>query len=1205
MRFVRGAVVLCACVGAVGCGDQVLLGGTIDGGSESAPATTADAGVDAMPAGPDAEAGIPDTATNVMTEAGDDATADQAAPEAGIDVTTDGTAPEASTDATVDQALTEAGDDATADQTVTETGTGDATVDQTTGDDGGDAGTDAGAEGGEDAGTEGGTTFTIPAGKVCTPDGWCWEHPLPQGNWLQSVWGTASDNVWAVGPVGTLLHFDGSAWSGVVLGPADQYTQTDAGTPVFATWPLRGLGGSAANDVWAVGNNRALHFDGSAWSATPISEPSVALYAVGSNGPSDAWAVGNISPNRGLVMHWDGTSWSRLQIQPDFTGFDGEGLWVSGTNDVWVCARGNTGNNSNTGIVIHYNGRTWSTGEYPTPYRPQAMWGTDAGVWVAGGTGISSGIIDHFDGTSWTNTQVSAPAFTSLWGTSSTALWAVGLGLFQTTDGTNWSSVSLSPGNSLQAVWMGSASEGWTVGASGAMRHFDGGSWTPQTSLATGLSGVWGAATDDVWLAGTAGGFLGAAGATGTLLHWDGSGLTQTDTPSAMVTGVWGAGSNDVWFVGQGGWIGHRTTSLATVTSGTTTNLDAISGTGSNDIWAVGDGSTILHKDASGWSTSYAVDGSTVSLRGVYATSSTDAWAVGDGTVLHWNGTNWSSVSVPAQTYYAVWAAGASDVWVGGNGGVMHWDGANWTSPPGFPPGTVMALGGASSNDVWAAGSNVMHWDGNAWSLSNAGTTAAYTMPQGVWTLAGESWIVGQQGLAVHRSAASADAGTARCAPPSTEYFVDPANGSDTGTGAPGCPLRTITRAIQMLPAFPLPGTRIIVLGPATISTGETFPLILPSDTVLTTQGGAVAIEPPVHRGVCPMGNGVVEPAAVCLASPRSGIQGGAGAPLTIGHPFVPERVYDEGLQVFKGADDSTFLENVTIHDFCYGGITVNGGRLTIRGGVSSTNNLGYGIAGRGHVTIDVPAGQPTTSFSYNSDFGIATGGVDIRGVPGTAPGTGTVVVHDNYNALDCNNNPDLPYQGPYAGLIVESNPADPSGTVTYGTTANSVVGLVSYGNRMGINAQGGSNLKVRGSVLLDPVGVMIQRVSYTMPDGGVGYVEDLSRIDLGTTAALPEGGVDYGYNVLTPQTDAGPGYFVTGICLNMDPDAGTLNAAGNVFPGGRDCSGTSPGRLSVSSQCFGDLGIFTYTDAGYPDAPTDDAGGYAGNYINAANCTQ
>src|SRR5215813_14620495 len=49
--------------------------------------------------------------------------------------------------------------------------------------------------------------------KICSGDDWCWRNPLPQGNPLDGVRGSGASDVWAVGEAGTILHFDGSAWT--------------------------------------------------------------------------------------------------------------------------------------------------------------------------------------------------------------------------------------------------------------------------------------------------------------------------------------------------------------------------------------------------------------------------------------------------------------------------------------------------------------------------------------------------------------------------------------------------------------------------------------------------------------------------------------------------------------------------------------------------------------------------------------------------------------------------------------------------------------------------------------------------------------------------------------------------------------------------------------------------------------------------------
>src|SRR2546427_8867020 len=93
---------------------------------------------------------------------------------------------------------------------------------------------------------------------------------------------------------------------------------------------LQGIEAIAPDDVWTVGyaNNPsgpqysiqtlALHWDGSAWSivATPNAPMDWSrLYGVAATSSNDVWAVGASQdvasvPGRTLVEHWDGTAWS-------------------------------------------------------------------------------------------------------------------------------------------------------------------------------------------------------------------------------------------------------------------------------------------------------------------------------------------------------------------------------------------------------------------------------------------------------------------------------------------------------------------------------------------------------------------------------------------------------------------------------------------------------------------------------------------------------------------------------------------------------------------------------------------------------------------------------------------------------------------------------------------------------------------------------
>ncbi len=70
-------------------------------------------------------------------------------------------------------------------------------------------------------------------------------QPRPLTRILEGVWGTASDDVWAAGQNGILLHWDGTSWSRVT---------------VTSNW-LKGITGDEFGDVWVVGENgTVLHY---------------------------------------------------------------------------------------------------------------------------------------------------------------------------------------------------------------------------------------------------------------------------------------------------------------------------------------------------------------------------------------------------------------------------------------------------------------------------------------------------------------------------------------------------------------------------------------------------------------------------------------------------------------------------------------------------------------------------------------------------------------------------------------------------------------------------------------------------------------------------------------------------------------------------------------------------------------------------------
>ncbi|MBN1774630.1 MAG: DUF4215 domain-containing protein [Deltaproteobacteria bacterium] len=185
----------------------------------------------------------------------------------------------------------------------------------------------------------------------------------------------------------------------------------------------------------------------------------------------------------------------------------------------------------------------------------------------------------------------------------------------------------------------------------------------------------------------------------------------------------------------------------------TTQDLFAVRGSGAGDVWVVGNAGTILHWDGTAWS-SVSGGGSRV-LRSVFAASPAAAWAVGDaGAILAWNGTTWSAESAPAGTgnLRGVWGFSAAEVWAVGDGGrILRRTAGGWASVGG---GTTLDLGGvwgAAANDVFACAGHKTYtrWNGTAWSSGTLGdgNFDAYAI---AGSSADSIWTVGSVGASRH-----------------------------------------------------------------------------------------------------------------------------------------------------------------------------------------------------------------------------------------------------------------------------------------------------------------------------------------------------------------------------------------------------------------------------------------------------------------------
>jgi len=291
---------------------------------------------------------------------------------------------------------------------------------------------------------------------------------------------------------------------------------------------------------------------------------------------------------------------------------------------------------------------------------------------------------------------------------------------------------------------------------------------TSWTSISSGTSqtfmAVWGTSSSDVW----------AVGSGATIFHYNGATWSNV-SPSGttqILYGVWGTSPSNVWAVGRGAsggevmfhYSGTNWTSASTATS---QFLAGIWGTSSSDVWAVGgsgggsiDG-TILHYDGTSWSSAF-LSGTTQIFYGVWGTSASNVWAVGGsgggggdpGAILHYDGANWSKVMSDTTTFRGVWGNSASDVWVVGDGGtILHYNGTAWSRVSSGTTQVLYGVWGTSASDVYALGgqgsATILHYDGTSWSKVLSGTAQL----AGVWgSSTSDVWAVGVGGTLLHRS---------------------------------------------------------------------------------------------------------------------------------------------------------------------------------------------------------------------------------------------------------------------------------------------------------------------------------------------------------------------------------------------------------------------------------------------------------------------
>jgi hypothetical protein len=172
------------------------------------------------------------------------------------------------------------------------------------------------------------------------------------------------------------------------------------------------LSASSPRNAWAVGTvidaatnkSVALHWNGKAWSATPL--PATAgddgLLSVSTSGPNNAWAV---SPESAL-FHWDGKAWTAAGTAPARVQL--LGVATSSATSAYAVGYRLLAHSRYGAVIMRFNGTTWliatlASGARNTQLSSVAAHGTSA--WAIGTRTTAQGVelpaFVHSSGGAW------------------------------------------------------------------------------------------------------------------------------------------------------------------------------------------------------------------------------------------------------------------------------------------------------------------------------------------------------------------------------------------------------------------------------------------------------------------------------------------------------------------------------------------------------------------------------------------------------------------------------------------------------------------------------------------------------------------------------------------------------------------------------------------------------------------------------------
>ncbi len=569
---------------------------------------------------------------------------------------------------------------------------------------------------------------------ICSPGGFCWLHPLPQGLTLNGSWSVAPNDIWVVGQQGTILR-----WDGANLIPSPSPTNSD----LWAVWA------ADASRAWAVGDHGlVLEWNGSTWSASHPSGKD--LRAIRGTSANDICAVGL----DGGMIRFDGSKWSTLNSD---TSQDLYSVEIDSLGNIWTASTGED--------IRQWDGNQWTVFGSGTNAEVYAMWRVaDDDIWLGGAWAIRA----RFDGMTWTDTDTSTSSvrtYLAFWANAGDQVWAlqryIGHSDFYFFNGLEWNKLGQIRDSSYKTI-AGMGNDGiMAFGRYGLIARVD------NTPTLTVLSSPMAPATQQAVIALSEQQVL-CTNTTGQLMMFNGARFVQLPGAAAAKTvDISATAWNDVWLASEGGKIHHWNGEIISLV------LDdfpypfySVWAASPSRVWVAAENKIVRYNGVRWSDVHFREDAAFMKIRGATASSSNaiqaavDLWAVGSK-IARFDGVWWTEVAMPAAVSQIVdlwipsgqvpaqevWALGIGDACPQSNDGkILRFADNSWQVIRAGLACENLSIHASSPDNVWvAAGRNLLQGSQSGWTeIEGLGPIIKdiYVLPDGQVYIVGESAMV-------------------------------------------------------------------------------------------------------------------------------------------------------------------------------------------------------------------------------------------------------------------------------------------------------------------------------------------------------------------------------------------------------------------------------------------------------------------------------